>query len=332
MIEIRELNEVNLIDFLNLLGTRGNLDYDFYSKKYVNQNFYGGFIAYIDKHPAGCLGFTKREIRINEEKKQIAWFNDWYVQEEFRGNNIGVKLLKSVGEYYGLSCGIITPENSGKIAPKAGFKLNFGLLYECKFPLKPFKIGYNKYYRNGQYSDTIFKRIIRAFVFKLKSNFNIDRCIKFPIMEFKPEYLKDIRDEKQDNSSFLVSDSKFLGFIIDYLKKFSNVKRDFWYINMNKNLLFGFNQSLPNKTTQSVLLYASNLDADNIYQVYSQLIHSLNQTDKRIDQVNILLDFKTRTKFDLSNLFARELPFFTYNLNGQKNHFFYHIDKESSWC
>ena len=75
MIEIIELNENLLDDFIELLICRGGGNSEIEKMVYGESKYYSGFIAYVDKVPAGCIGFVKRNLNI-DELINITWFND----------------------------------------------------------------------------------------------------------------------------------------------------------------------------------------------------------------------------------------------------------------
>ncbi len=126
MIEYKPITLENFKDFLHLIiYKRGGADEAFYKWKYIDnpvQIFPWGFIAYSDEIPCGCIGCLSK-IYIDESGNQhpATWFADWYVDPQYRGNNIGLKLIESVLNLSTYAFGITNPLLAQIIAGKAGY-------------------------------------------------------------------------------------------------------------------------------------------------------------------------------------------------------------------
>jgi hypothetical protein len=325
MVEIFELNENLLDDFIELLNCRGGGNPEIERMVYSQPKFYGGFVAYVDKVPAGCIGFVKRDLNI-VGINNISWFNDWYVKDGFRGLNLGKFLIQKVANYTGCSCGIISPLTSRQIGLKSGFQIN-SMILECRFPLSPIKIGYNMYFQNNKYQDSILKRVVRTVVFKILSGFNLAPVQK---SNFIRGPIQIIIEELKSASNVLIADLEFFKFILEVLETQKNNKLNFWTIQHSDFWSCGFIFTHKNGIRECVVLYVSNLNNQNAYAIYSNIISSIKENTDA-DQVNILLNQNLAKKFNLNKKFIKNLAFFTFQMTTTSDSFVHHLDKDSSW-
>jgi hypothetical protein len=325
MIEILDLNENLLNDFLDLLNCRGGGNSEIERMVYSQPKYYGGFIAYVDKIPAGCIGFVKRDLNRAEINK-ISWFNDWYVKDGFQGLSIGKQLIQKVANYTGASCGIISPLGSRQIGLKSGFQINTMIL-ECRFPISPMKIGYNLYFQNNKYQDSLIKRVVRTVVYKLISGYNLAQVQK---SKFTNGPIQIILKELKSTSNLLITDPDFFKFTIEILKYQKNNKLDFWTIQNTDFWSCGFVFTKKNGLRESVVLYVSNLNNEKAYSIYSNIISSIKENTDA-NQVNIILNQNLVNKFNLNNKFISSLAFFTFQMPPLAESFIHHLDKDSSW-
>jgi hypothetical protein len=325
MVEVFELNENLLNDFIDLLNCRGGGNSEIEWMVYRKAKYYGGFIAYVDKVPAGCIGFVKRELNL-AGINNITWFNDWYVKDSYRGLNIGKLLIQKVANYTGGSCGIILPLASRQIGLKSGFQID-KMIFECRFPLRPMKIGYNFYYRNNNYLDSILKRIVRTVIFKLLSRYSLA-----PVQKSKFTFgpIQIVLNKLKNTSNFLLSDHDFFKFILDVLETQKNNKLDFWSIQHSDFWSCGFGFTHKNGIRESVVLYTSNINNQNAYQIYSNIIASIKE-NTNAHQVNLLLNQDLAKKFNLNKKFIKNLAFFTFQMSTSSESIIHHLDKDSSW-
>jgi hypothetical protein len=325
MIEIVELNESLLDDFIELLKCRGGGNSEIEKMVYGESKYYSGFIAYVDKVPAGCIGFVKRNLNL-DELINITWFNDWFVKDCFRGLNIGKLLIQKVANYTGTSCGMISPKTSRLIGQKAGFD-NDSFVFECRFPLNPIQIGYKKYFYDSKYHDSIIKRFVRTFIFKITSSYRLDFLQK---CNYTSGPIK-IKDEAiESRFDLLKQKPEFLKFVLGILEAQKNNKLEYWTIHQDNFWSCGFQFTTKNGICESLVLYVSNLNSHNAYSIYSNIIACVKENTKS-DQINILLNGDLKNKFKINNLFYNKLAFFTFQMPAPPDKFIQHIDKDSSW-
>src|SRR6266487_3327399 len=152
MLLIKELNEGNFVDFLELLKQRGEAPEDYYRWKYLTQvmDYYPtGFVAYIGNEPVGCIGNINRTyVDADGNEYPATMFADWYITELARGKGIGVSLMKQVAFLSPFGFGIPGPANAQVVAKKAGYIPQTGY-YEVSIPCLPFKFGFRKYKGNS---------------------------------------------------------------------------------------------------------------------------------------------------------------------------------------
>ena len=325
MVEIFELDTGKLRDFLGLLKLRGSCNTEIETIVYSNFKYYGGFIAYVDNQPAGCIGYVIKRLAY-DSNKEILWFNDWFVAETYRGLDIGKKLLQKVATKSGLSCGIISPLQSRKVGLKSGFSIAERIM-ECRFPLNPYKVGYKKYFRGNFYSDSLIKRVVRAWKFKILSSFRRDDVSN---CSFKKGPIDINLNIVKDLPTGFWHDNNFLLFVISVLESQKKNELDLWTIQHADFWSMGFTFLLRNKIKESVVLYTRILNGATNFSVYSSIINTL-KINNEADQINILLDSYNVKKFKLNKCFIKELPFFVFGDNFKSVEFIQHLDKDSSW-
>jgi hypothetical protein len=325
-IRILPLDAKNIDDFLKVLSQRKSINESFYKNKLLNDKFYGGFIAYLNDNPIGCISYVKRTVSIENKHAQINWFNDWFLIESARGMNLGVKLMKCLSKNKEILCGIITPKKSWEIALKTGLN-NTTNFYEFRYPLSPAKIAWFKYKKNGQFTDSIIKRLFRVLIFFIKTyKLTIKpkiSSIKYQINTFNQQELEDF-EQKHELINF---DSSYLSFVVKLI--ISNNKNivQIWKIKIDNILVYGYNEKIDNNLTQTVILYFSN----NEPQKRIKLIRSIIKIFEKSDIVNFILNESEINKYKITKEFYRKLPFFSTGLNLTPNSVINHIDKESTW-
>jgi hypothetical protein len=325
MVELRQLTKNNLKDFLYLLNQRGIVNSEIEELIYSDFNFYGGFVAYLENIPVGSIGYVKRVLNDGSLKK-ICWFNDWFVNQDYRGFKIGKLLIEAVMTETGKACGVVSPIASKGIATSSGYLLS-NLFYECKFPLSPIKNGFYKYKRNGLYSDYFFKRIVRCVYYKLFSRYNLGKNLNANIKFGKikiPQY------SISSNLNYLFIDKEYLNNVICVLETQRKNQLEFWTIEHDLFWSCGFIFCNSNNLRESVVLYSNNLCKLNAFKIYSEILRLFRKT-QNIDQLNILLNKTVLKQFNLHKIFYKELPFMTHNLPIDSISFIHHIDKDSSW-
>jgi hypothetical protein len=263
----------------------------------------------------------------------VAWFNDWYIRDGYRGNNFGVKLLNSVGEKYNLSCGIITPKKSGIIALKSGF-LNTRNYYETRFPIRSFKFGFNKYKINNSYQDNFIKRNVRSLIFLIKSfsikNLKTQKAKKLNFQVIKQTELFNYNIYQTNKTELLTDCSNYFLFIYNALCNYKDYPRTFWCLTLDDTITLGYTEENANNIKQAVVMRFSSQMEINRKIIIPQIVNFFKDS-LDVDVVNILLDKNEVEYFHVPTEFNRLLPFFTFGSNSFPDGYISHLDKESTW-
>jgi hypothetical protein len=148
MLELKQLSSDNFQHFLTLLMERGEAPEDYYRWKYLLQPSLGhptGFIAYIDKKPAGCIGIINRTYHADDGNDYPAtWFADWFVNDNVRGKGVGELLMKEVRKISSYNFGVPGPAKAQKVCKHAGYAEIQGFAQYTLY-IKPFRCGYNRF-------------------------------------------------------------------------------------------------------------------------------------------------------------------------------------------